>query len=186
MKIHYFTQDHFHVLDEAAGISEEVTSDFFHISSRQWMRMPYEVRTLRDLRHLEHPGDAFAHLVLYGRPLEDKRSGRDSLYLYRICLHDDRIVGQTGGGELKRLLPFLVYILTHELVHIIRFSRYDQSPLARDRVSEEHRVHQLTHKMLRPIRVKGLPEVLKRFSEHEEPLVIDETIRLEHAAAGLR
>ncbi|MEA3385994.1 MAG: hypothetical protein U9Q89_06035 [Thermodesulfobacteriota bacterium] len=168
MQTRYFHPDHVKVLDEAISISEDVISDYFSISSGHWIRNPYEVRTLRDVRPWEYPGEAFAHLVRYGKSITQKQSGRDSRKFYRICLHDHNILHQTSGGKSERLFPFLIYVITHEFVHIMRFSRYFCHPELNDRNEEEQKVHLATQDILTPVKVRGLDAVLDRFLPHSQ------------------
>jgi len=163
MEMRYFDTNHLKVLDEAVYISEDVFSDHFCLSSDYWVRNPYEIRTLREVSSCEYPGKAFAQLVRYGRSMAEKQSGRDIWKFYRICLHDQNILDQTSGGEKKRLFPFLLYVITHEFIHIIRFSRYCCRPEFDDHPKEERKVHLITHDILAPLKIKGLDAVLKRF-----------------------
>jgi|AntAceMinimDraft_9_1070365.scaffolds.fasta_scaffold00247_17 hypothetical protein len=168
MQIRYFHPDHVKVLDEAISISEDVISDYFSISSDYWVRNSYEVRTLKEVSLCEYPGKAFAHLVRYGKNIEEKQSGRDSQKFYRICLHDHNILEQTSGGKRERLFPFLIYVITHEFIHIMRFSRYFCHPEFDDRNVEEQKVHLATHDILTSVRVRGLDAVLDRFLPHSQ------------------
>ncbi|MEA1866920.1 MAG: hypothetical protein U9N19_02295 [Thermodesulfobacteriota bacterium] len=168
MQTRYFHPDHVKVLDEAISISEDVISDYFSISSDHWVRNPYEVRTLKDVSSWEYPGEAFAHLVRYGKNITQKQSGRDSRKFYRICLHDHNILDQTSGGKRERLFPFLVYVITHEFIHIMRFSHYFCHPELDDRNEEEQKVHLATHDILTPVKVRGMDAVLDRFFPHSQ------------------
>jgi hypothetical protein len=164
----HFDAEHLEVLKEALSISEDLTNDYFFLSSGHWTKNPFDVRTLKEVQPWEHPGSALAHLVRYGRCLTEKLSGRDSATFYRICLHDHNILVRTGEGRKTALLPFLLYVFTHELVHIARFGRFDCHPLSDDRQEEEKRVHKVTRDILVPIRVPGLDRVLDQFREHPE------------------
>ena len=166
MQIRYFEPDHIKILDEAVSISEDVISDYFSISSDHWIKNPYEIRTLREVNSWEYPGKAFAHLVRYGKKITQKQSGRDSRKFYRICLHDHNILDQTSGGKKKRLFPFLIYVITHEFVHIMRFSRYYCHPEFNNHNEEEQKVYLATHDILASVRVRGLDIVLDRFLPH--------------------
>ena len=163
MEMRYFDTNHLKVLDEAVCLSEDVFSDHFSLSNNYWVRNPYEIRTLREVSSREYPGKAFAQLVHYGKSMTERQSARDILKFYRICLHDQNILNQTSGGEKKRLFPFLIYVITHEFIHIIRFSRYCCRPEFDDHSKEERKVHLITHDILAPLKIKGLDTVLERF-----------------------
>ncbi|MBW1670644.1 MAG: hypothetical protein JRJ43_02620 [Deltaproteobacteria bacterium] len=168
MQIRYFEPDHVKVLDEAISISEDVISNYFSISSDYWLRNPYEIRTLSEVSSWEYPGEAFAHLVRYGKKITQKQSGRDIRKFYRICLHDHNILDQTSCGKRERLFPFLIYVMTHEFVHIMRFSCFFCHPEIDDRNEEEQKVHLATKDILTPVGVRGMDAVLDRFFPHSQ------------------
>ena len=64
---------------------------------------------------------------------------RESVILQRVA--------QLGGGGLE---PLLLYILTHELVHVVRFQRAEHlfSAASELRLAEEERVHRITLELL--------------------------------------
>jgi hypothetical protein len=153
------------ILDRSALIAEDITSDFFAFSSSHWARHPYEIKTLKESESVEFPHRTYAHLLRYDSMVSAKMSGRDSYELYHICLHDHNILEETGGSH-DRLLPFMVYVLSHELVHIARFSRHHCNLLSSEKAREEEIVHAITHSMLDSVPITGLDRVLQRFSHH--------------------
>ena len=81
---------------------------------------------------------------------------------YKICLQDHSIVKTLQKFPHLKLFPFLLYIVTHELIHIVRFSRFLQifeAPQS-EKTAEEIRVHAKTHEILSSVRLPGLKEVL--------------------------
>ncbi len=164
-RLDFFSKGQMAVIGEAGAIAEEVVTDHFALTSRDWLRWPYEVKSLRNLSRGEHPGDAYAHLVRYGKGLDDKRRGGDCLQFYRICLNDPIILHRTGGGDKRRLLPFMVYVLLHELVHIVRFGRYLYCPLKEaGRGAEEAQVDGLTRSLLAGLPLPGMDGVIGYFA----------------------
>ncbi len=151
-------------MDEAVAVSEEVTSDHFSLSAGHWVRNPYEVRTLKDVRAIDIPEGVLAHLMRFGKPFVKKKFGRDTPYFYRICLHDQRILEHTNGGKRHRLYPLLIYIVTHELVHIARFSLFDCFFKSNRKGEEEMIVHRQTGLILSGLKIPGLPAVIERFA----------------------
>ena len=168
MQTRYFRPENVKVLDEAICISEDVVTNYFSISTNYWLRNPYEVKTLKEVSWLEYPGEGFAHLVSYGKKLTQKQSGRDIQKFYRICLHDHNILEQTSGGKRQILFPFLIYVITHEFVHIMRFSCFFCHPEIDDHNEEEQKVHLATQDILTPVRVRGMDAVLDRFYPHSQ------------------
>lgn len=166
---HYFLQEHIEIIDKSSAVAEEIISDFYAFSSSHWMRHPYEIKTLKESCCVDFPMRAYAHLLRYDCPVSEKMSGGDSRELYRIFLHDHNILDATCTGRSSRLMPFMLYIFTHELVHIARFSRHDCNLLSEDKEQEERIVHTITRNMLAGVGIRGLDRVLDRFAVHCGP-----------------
>ena len=64
------------------------------------------------------------------------------------------------------LCPLLLYIVTHELVHVIRFSQFLAlfEAAEAEKAIEETRVHQLTQKILAPLNLLDLPSVIRYYN----------------------
>jgi hypothetical protein len=111
--------------------------------------MRYEVKTLRSLDTAEITDRALAHTLCY----EFRRQAADVVLeegdFYRICLQDHRILDAAShsGGHLNALLT---YILTHELVHVVRFGqRLQRVDLPYElREQEENKVESTTRAIL--------------------------------------
>jgi hypothetical protein len=152
--------------------AEDLTGSYFKLSSFDPSRFPFELATLRDLDHREIAPRAFAQLARY--EVENRtRAGRGlTRPFYRICLQDHNLLQavRREGGALS-LEPLLLYVLTHELCHIVRFCRFQKLFEAdgAERDAEEKRVHSLTHEILAPVRDPLLRPVLERFGR--EPLL---------------
>lgn len=134
------------LVHQALGHSETLVSRGFHIPQLPSEAYPYEVVTLADQTAHERAPEALAHLVVYGR----ERSCRGVEHLYRICLQDDRLLARGADQSSSWLRALLVYVLTHELVHVVRFQRHEQSYLvqADERQREEEAVHRATLELL--------------------------------------
>jgi hypothetical protein len=80
---------------------------------------------------------------------------------YKICLQDLAILEALDRSPSLRLFPFTLYIITHELIHIVRFTKFLQSFVAteNERHAEEVRVHDKTHEILKPVRIPGMAAV---------------------------
>ena len=136
-------------VQRAAVQAEDLTSRFYCIPGREWPRFPYDISTLSQGPGPERP--VFADVVrLVRRETADARGSGDELY--RIRLRDDQILAAVGE-RCEALFPLLLYVLTHELVHVVRFrsglAAYEiDDPLVRGR--EELRVHTITRKVLQP------------------------------------
>ncbi|MDP3183074.1 MAG: hypothetical protein Q8M54_09710 [Desulfobaccales bacterium] len=155
----YFHPHHKELLQEAVVIAEEVTSEFFKLTQGHWLKARYDILTLEALQQEEISPHALALVAKYGGQPQGRHLPSTFFDFYRICLQDHNILkALETGGEL-RLFPLLVYVLTHELVHIVRFSQYlarfEASP--EEKRQEEEQVHRLTQRILAPLNFIALP-----------------------------
>jgi hypothetical protein len=163
----YFRQHHKELLKEATVIAEEVTSDFFKLSPCHWRRARYDILTLEALRAEEICSHALALVAKYDGCHKDRLLRSATFDFYRVCLQDHNILKTLQHVDALSLFPLLLYIVTHELVHIVRFSQFlalYEVPEAHKH-EEERRVHQLTQKILAPLKVRDLPPVMRYYDE---------------------
>lgn len=148
-------------------VAEESVSDFFRLSDGAWRAYPYEVRTLAELLPKEVTKRALAQVLrLRKPPAEGQLRAKD---FYRICLQDHNLLGLIRReGTRDLFLPLLTYVMAHELVHIVRFYKFqhlfDTSPL--QKAAEEKKVYELTARVLRQIKLPHLERVLNLYREH--------------------
>ena len=155
------------IVDEAVQMAEELTSNHFKISFRQWRRSHYDIKTLIDLQESEIEDNAFAQIVRYvGQPI-DSDLGSSRFDFYKVCLQDHVILKALQREKSTPFLPLVVYILTHELIHIVRFNRFEQKFYAfqKEKEKEEIRVHAITYEILKGLRYRGMNSVLDSFSK---------------------
>lgn len=154
------------VIDEAISISEDVVHDSYGLTLSDWKKNRYDIRTLKNLRAPEITQNVFAQIMRYSRRLPPlgEREGD----FYSICIQDHNILEAISKRKKLSLLPFLVYIVTHELIHITRFYMFQQTFEANPRSHEieEARVHQLTFDFLNIKKLKGMPIILDFFGDH--------------------
>jgi hypothetical protein len=128
----------------------------------------YEIKTLLYLEDHERNEKAFAHLCRYFCQRNENPDHPDNFYFFKVCLQDDRIADAVNRSTpFIKLAPLLLYIATHELVHIIRFTNGDSdfdAPVA-EKIWEEEKVHSITRNMLKPIGGTDLDLVLDCFSD---------------------
>lgn len=163
-----FTFREIHTVSDALDISEDITGNHFKLSAGHWKRHGYDVKTLCSLKDDEISHSALAVLIKGIRrsnPFASKTSEKD---FYFICLQDHLIKQALMRDERLSLLPLLVYVFTHELVHIVRFAhflqRFDLPPAKRD--EEESIVHSATHEILNDLSLPDLPYVLDVYQTH--------------------
>ncbi len=154
-------------ITEAVGIAEELVSNHYKMSASQWLRPKYDLKTMAELEPGETIDGPFAQIIRYKGQPQKASLGSATYDFYKICLQDHTIVETLNRRTDLELLPFAVYITTHELVHIVRFSRFlqgfDASP--EERLAEEKRVHDRTHEILNTVNLRGMPEVLDFFKD---------------------
>ncbi len=172
------------LIKEAVQIAEECTSDYFKLSSSQWRRHPYDVLTLESLREEEISPHALAQLAKYTGCRPGRQLKSAEFDFYRICLQDHNILRTLDRESRFRLLPLLIYIVTHELVHIVRFGCFQQRFDADDqeKAIEEQRVHRLTRDILRPFKCPKLEEIAAYYLEGGD---LDQYV-VPHGGGGLK
>jgi len=148
-------------------MSEELISDFFKISTSEWKRYRYDFQSLKDLSEGEVTDHAFAQIRRYRRSPHQRLRGSEPGDYFKICLQDHVIRQAICRDPHIRLFPLTAYIAAHELIHVVRFSRFLQSfdSFPWERRAEEKRVHALTEQLLHNCRIQGLEEVLEAFRE---------------------
>ena len=146
-------------MDEA----EERTIHYYCIPPYQWQQLRYDLVTRRDCEWEPLPDAALAQvqLVRHVRP-----SGKAACDFYRIQLNDPSILIAARRENLEPdLYPFLVYILTHEMVHLVRLSTI----LPHDReirlspVEEESRVQNVAYRILSRAPDRLMVPILSKF-----------------------
>ena len=160
----FFNKAQLHQVQEAVSVSEDLVSDYYKMSSIQWLRSRYEVRTARELDSHEVVEGPFAQVLGYRGCPKDSSLGSANFDFYRICIQDGSILRAIALPFIDlKIFPFLLYVIVHELVHIVRFARFQQiyscaceADCARD---EEWIVHDLTRDILKSITVSGLEQV---------------------------
>jgi hypothetical protein len=138
----------------AAARAESLTAGFYCIPGREWPRFPYDISTLAHGPGPDEPVFAdVVRMVPAGEPAAPPRHAKRDHY--RIRLRDDEILSAVDDRTDLRLFPLLLYVLTHELIHVVRFESgsalapYD-APDPEARCVEESRVHAITRKVLQP------------------------------------
>ena len=162
-----FQQNEIAVLRQSIDISEELISEHYKISTSQWKRYRYDIQSLKDLQEKEITDAAFAQIHRYSRYPKDRVRGSEPGDYFKICLQDHVIRKAVQRDSMIQLFPLSLYIVTHELIHVIRFAkflqRFDSSDMEQE--VEEGRVHALTYQLLEKRRIPGLPEVLSAFRD---------------------
>ncbi len=148
----YFSADEKTAVHRSFMEAEGLARNFFQLSSEEWKTHRYEVKTFEHLEPHEKSDEAFAQLCKYVYRKRDAEDRRTDFHFFRVCLQDHRILDAVKrGGSFIRFPPLMLYIATHELVHILRFNRgeseFDMGVEEKER--EEEQVHIITRRMLK-------------------------------------
>ncbi len=167
-KFKHFNTNELLNVDEAVKASEELVNNYFKMSSGQWLKNRYDIKTAKDLTVNEYVDGPFAQVVKYEGRKKDIPLGSSSFSLYKVCLQDHSILSIVKKEDLL-LSSFLLYIVTHELVHVVRFSkfkqRYENKNEADVTLDEERKVHGLTYDILNSVSVEGLKQVFEFYKD---------------------
>jgi hypothetical protein len=131
-------------LDEA----EDRTSRYYCIPPHQWQDLPYDLLTCQDEEWEPLPVAVLAQVRRLGN-VHPRRAG--SFDFYRIQLNDPSILTAAERENLaQNLYHFLVYILTHEMVHLVRLGKIigHERDLPASMETEESRVHRVSRQIL--------------------------------------
>ena len=126
-KLKKFNKKQLQTVNRAAEMAEELVSDYHKISASQWLRRRYDIKTLADLTSDEIVCGPFAQIIRYIAQPKGSSLGSSTYDFYKICLQDNSILSVISNSPKIKLFPFSLYIITHELIHIIRFSEFLQN-----------------------------------------------------------
>jgi hypothetical protein len=162
-----FQPDEIAILRQSIDLAEELLSEYYKISTSQWKRYRYDIQSLKDLQEREITDTAFAQVHRYLRNPHERLRGSEPGDYFKICLQDHVIRRAVHRDSIIQLFPLSLYIVTHELIHVIRFAKFLQrfDSTLPEQEAEEGRVHALTHQLLRSSKFPGLLDVLSAFRD---------------------
>jgi hypothetical protein len=162
-----FGEEEIAVLSQSIDIAEEHISNAYKISTSEWKRYRYDIQSLKDLKEEEITDTAFAQIHRYVRCPRQKMRGSDPGDFFKICLQDHVIRRAVERDANIEFFPLTLYIVAHELIHVIRFARFLQRyhSTPGEQEAEELRVHALTYELLVNCKVRGLHEILAAFKD---------------------
>jgi hypothetical protein len=150
-------------MDEA----EERTLQYYCIPPHRWQQLNYDLLTRQDTGWEPLPESALAKV----QRLHQVRPKRKSLCdFYRILLNDPGILTVAHREDLvPDLYPFLVYILTHEMVHLVRLSTIlrDEPEDEFAFSAEESRVQGVAFQILTGMQDARLNPILAKFCDRK-------------------
>jgi hypothetical protein len=146
-------------MDEAEGH----TLHYYRIPPHYWQRLKYDLVTRQDREWEPLPKAALARVQC----LQHIRAPANPVFdFYRIQLNDPVILTAARREKLEMdLYPFLVYILTHEMVHLVRLSTKlaGDGELSLSVEAEEDRVQKVAYRILANAPDLRLRPILSRF-----------------------
>jgi len=134
---------------KALNEAEERTTGYYCIPPFRWEELKYDLLTREDHGWEPLPDPMLARVRLLQR-IDIKKP----FNFYRIELNDHSILAAAERENLLHasdLYPFLVYILTHEMVHLVRLSTIlnaQANSIMPCYESEERRVQDISHQIL--------------------------------------
>ena len=168
MALQYFNKYHLGVVGDALDIAEDMTSNYFKLSLLHWRRNRFDIKTLSSLFGEEIKNNVFALLKKYisdGKAeIEPINKGHE---FYLIYLQDHHILQALQRDSNIKLLPLLAYILTHELVHIVRFCKFQvrfDTQEENNRIEEEKIVNHTTYEILKQLSLPDLSYILGSYN----------------------
>ena len=168
MALQYFNKNQLSVVGDALDIAEDMTSNYFKLSLLHWKRNRFDIKTLSSLFGEEMKGNVFALLKKY---TSDVKAEREPLHkrreFYLIYLQDHHILQALQRDSNIKLLPLLAYILTHELVHIVRFCQFQvrfDTQEENNRIEEEKIVNHTTFEILKQLSLPHLTYILGSYN----------------------
>ena len=167
MELRPFKYNDLTLVSDALDIAEDATGNLFKFSLGQWKRHRYDVRTLSTLTKDEIRPHVFALLNKGAKVIDEFESKAKIHDFYFICLQDHLILNALKRDKEVGLLSLLVFIFTHELVHIVRFcnfhQRFDLSGMDRD--DEERVVHTTTFEILKDLSLPKMDYILEAYQD---------------------
>ncbi len=124
---------------DVCRISEDNLIEKLKLSRRELSCLNYELYVLSENLFLKN---RFA-TILKAQTLSDLPSRRKNFFI--ICLNKNKIFDE----KYPFLKELLIYILTHELVHMVRFIRYESNFCLLENELEEKMVHKITKELLK-------------------------------------
>jgi hypothetical protein len=152
----YFLPEHRHAVKYGSSLAERVV----HRSLGWRTGDVYDVLTASELKEASGKKDAFAQL--YRVDPESSRHG----HFYRVCLLDEKILSFLDENPSLDLVSLITFIMTHELLHIHRFST-GKADFFGDTPEEEAVVDAMTRVILAKHPVIGLKRVLSLLDSME-------------------
>jgi hypothetical protein len=144
-----FTPSDLSTIERASVLAEAMTGEYFNLAPDEWKRNPYGIFTRKEVERPLEEESVFAQIVRL-RPDKARSTRRDRGEAFGIILQDPNILQALLRSTLHDLWTLALFILTHELIHIVRFRSYsvDFHASEAEREREERLVYAITRDIL--------------------------------------
>ncbi|MDD3474220.1 MAG: hypothetical protein PHS86_15675 [Syntrophaceae bacterium] len=132
-----FTTSDLETISRAARLAESLTCDFFNLPCDEWKQNPYRMLTIKNVSRDFHIDQVFAHVVRI-QPANKASNKSGQADRYGVILQDPYILRGLFKTNSFDLWPLALYVMTHELTHIVRFKKFGIDFFA----SENHRMNE--------------------------------------------
>jgi len=162
-----FTRSDLLTICRAASLAERLTEKHFDLGENHWKANPYGIFSLKQVDQSLYEPDAFANVIRYKIRVE-KRSNSDEQERYGILLQDPNILRSLLRRSNHDLWTISLFILTHELIHLVRFDRFNVDFFAEAgiRQAEEDLVSSITGDILSG--VTNTDQLLELYADRED------------------
>jgi hypothetical protein len=165
----YFMPEHRDVLRHASDLAERIVCK--ELCSR--LAAAYDIQTMAEHERDSQQDGVFAQLLRM-------EPGRASIpHLYRVRIQDSEILDFVNRNPQVDLLSFFTFIMTHELLHIHRFTT-GMADFFGDTREEEIMVDALTRVFFAKNSVTGLKHALTVLDKVQAAPLYNEHIVNEH------
>lgn len=119
-----FTRSDLETISRAARLAENLTCDYFDLPADEWKTNPYRMLTIKHVSRDFHIDQVFAHVVRI-QSASNASIASNAKDMYGVVLQDPYILRELFRSESYELWTLVLYVLTHELTHIVRFKKFD-------------------------------------------------------------
>ena len=147
----FFTESDRSIVSRAARLAEGLVVRYFNLSSDEWVKNPYSLLTWKEASNCLRNDNVLAQTVRFGSRKRDKlQQAENKSNYYGILLQDPAILRALLRPQRHDLWTLGLFVLTHELVHIVRFRKFEVDFFGShdEQKKEEELVHGITREML--------------------------------------
>jgi hypothetical protein len=143
-----FTASDLVTICRAASLAERLTEKHFDLDKDHWKSEPYTILTLKQVNRGLYEPDVFANVIRYKARIDHETKPVPERY--GIVLQDPNILRALLRQSQHDLWTISLFVLTHELIHVVRFKKFDVDFFAEPglRQTEESLVQSITREIL--------------------------------------